>query len=68
MKINYDREEDILTVELDESAQIDHAEQTGSVILHLDPDDRPILLEILQASEFLASLIKASVRAEQVTV
>ena len=46
MKIKYDREEDILTIELDAAAPIDHAEQAGSLILHLDPDGRPVLLEV----------------------
>ncbi|MBM4423924.1 MAG: DUF2283 domain-containing protein [Chloroflexi bacterium] len=68
MKINYDREEDILTIELDASASIDHAGHVGSVILHLSPDDRPVLLEILRASEFLSGLVKASMRSETITV
>ncbi|MFZ5912463.1 MAG: DUF2283 domain-containing protein [Chloroflexota bacterium] len=68
MKINYNREEDILTIELDESAAIDHAEHTGSFIIHLSPEDQPVLLEILNASEFLAGMVKASIRAEPVTV
>ncbi len=68
MKISYDRQEDILMIELDASAAIDHAEHTGSVILHLSPEDRPVLLEILKASEFLSGLVKASMRSEPVTV
>lgn len=68
MKISYDRQEDILTIELDPSAAIDHAEHTGSVILHLSPEDRPVLLEIMRASEFLSGLVKASMRSEPVTV
>lgn len=68
MKINYDREDDILTIELDASAPIDHAEHIGSLILRLGPEDQPVLLEILSASEFLSSLVKASMRAEPVSV
>ncbi|HLF01403.1 MAG TPA: DUF2283 domain-containing protein [Anaerolineales bacterium] len=68
MKISYDREEDILTIELDATATIDHAEHVGSVILHLSPGDRPVLLEILRASDFLSGLVKASMRSEPVTV
>ena len=68
MKINYGREEDILTIELNASAAIDHAEHVGSMILHLSPDQRPVLLEILHASEFLSEMVKASMRAEPVTV
>lgn len=68
MKISYDRAEDILTIELDPSATIDHAEHTGAVIVHLSPDDRPVVLEIMQASEFVTGLVKASVLSEPVTV
>ncbi|MFZ5822067.1 MAG: DUF2283 domain-containing protein [Chloroflexota bacterium] len=68
MKINYNREEDILTIELDASAPIDHAEHNGSFIIHLSPEDQPVLLEILNASELLAGMVKASIRAEPVIV
>jgi uncharacterized protein YuzE len=68
MKISYDREEDALLIEIDPAASIDYAEEAGSVILHFDADQRPVLLEILQASEFLSDVVKASMRAEPVTV
>ena len=68
MKISYDREEDILLIELDASAGIDHAEHVATVILHLDSADRPVLLEILRASDFLSGLVKASMRPEPVMV
>ncbi len=68
MQISYDRQEDILTIELDNSATIDHAGDVGSLILHLGPDDRPVLLEILHATEFLSGLVRASMSAESVTV
>lgn len=68
MKASYDRDEDILTIELDPTAVIDHAEHVGTMILHLDPRDRPVLLEILRASDFLSGLVKASARAEPVTI
>jgi len=67
MKINYDREGDIPTLGLDSSITIDHSEHVGTMILHLSPDDRPVLLEILQASEFLSGLVNASMRPEPVT-
>ncbi|MBV6392717.1 MAG: hypothetical protein KPEEDBHJ_01942 [Anaerolineales bacterium] len=68
MKINYNREDDVMLIELDASASIDHAEHVGSLIVHFDPQDKPILLEILNASEFLSGLVKATMRAEPVTV
>jgi hypothetical protein len=50
MKIKHDREEAILLVEPDPSAIIDHAQQVDRLILHVSPEDRPVLLEILDAS------------------
>jgi hypothetical protein len=63
MRVRYNRKEDILTVELAE-ASIDHAEESGPLIAHFGEDDRLVLLEILEASDFLAKLTKAAVRAE----
>jgi uncharacterized protein YuzE len=68
MKISYDRDEDILMIELNPVAVIDYAEQTGPVIVHLDHEQHPVLLEILRASEFMSGTVKASMRAEPVTV
>lgn len=63
MKVEYDRQEDILTVELDPSTPIDHAEQLDTLILHVSSDNRPVLLEVLHASDFVSEVIKASMRA-----
>ena len=62
MKVEYDREEDILTIETSRTGKIDHAEQAGSFIAHFNREGQLVLLEILDASEFLASLIKVSLR------
>ena len=67
MKMKYDREEDILTLELREHAQIDHAEHAESIILHLSEADEPVLLEILHASDFLTQALKVSLQAENAT-
>lgn len=64
MKVSYDRDEDILTIETLKEGAVDHAEQVGPMIAHFTPDGRLVLLEILDASEFLASIIKATVRGE----
>jgi len=61
MKVRYDREVDILTMELSDK-KIDHAEEAGPMIIHLNDQGEPVLLEILDASEFLAQLIKASIK------
>ena len=58
MKIKYHRQEDILTLELSK-ALIDHAEEAGPIIAHFSADDELVLLEILEAKDFLAQLTKA---------
>ena len=44
---------------------MDHAEQVGPLIAHLTATGRLVLLEILDASEFLSQLIKTTLRAGQ---
>lgn len=65
MKINYDRAEDILTIETAEG-DIDYAEEMGPLIVHFTKDGKPVVLEILEASEFLARATKSSIKAESV--
>jgi uncharacterized protein YuzE len=59
MKISYDREVDVITREISDG-DIDHAEEAGPMIIHLTEDNRPVLIEILDASDFLASRTKIS--------
>jgi hypothetical protein len=65
MKLRYDKDEDILTIDQGSAGDtIDHAEEMGPVIAHLTADGRPVLLEILDASEFLSAAIRAITRSE----
>ena len=61
----YDREEDILMIEVIDKGVIDHAGHSGPFIAHLTADGRLVLLEILDASEFLSSLIKVTLCGEE---
>ena len=63
MRVRYNRKEDILILELSK-ASIDHAEEAGPIIAHFSTDDKLVLLEILEASDFLAELTKATMKAE----
>ena len=65
MRFSYDREEDILMIETAPEGTIDHAEQTGTMIAHFGQGGELLVLEILDASEFLASLIKAALRDQE---
>jgi hypothetical protein len=59
MRLIYNRKEDILTLELSEGP-IDHAEEVGLIMTHFSPYDRLVLPEILEASDFLSKLTKAT--------
>ncbi len=62
MKASYDRDADILTIEVS-SDSLDHAEEAGSIIIHVSPTGRPVPLEILDASEFLANATRLTMSA-----
>lgn len=64
MKINYNREKDIMLVEVSRK-QIDYAEEAGPIIVHFSKDRHPVLLEILDASDFLIAATKASIKPKQ---
>ena len=65
MNIRYDREEDVLMLELDPQGQIDHAEHIDSVIIHLTRSGSPVLLEILDATEFLTRVVRAAMTSKE---
>jgi len=61
MRIKYNREDDVLLIEiLDE--EIDYAEEAGNMIIHFSKDGKSVLIEILDASEFLTEIVKASMK------
>jgi len=59
VKVNYSSKEDILMYEVSDEP-IDHAEEMDSVIVHFAKSGKPVLLEILDASKFLAQTMKAT--------
>ena len=65
MRLSYDREEDVLMIEVIPEGVVDHAEQAGPIIAHFTATGSLVLLEILDASEFLSQVIKASLRCER---
>jgi uncharacterized protein YuzE len=63
MRIRYSRDEDILIIEFSDE-KIDYAEEMGPVIVHFTEDGKPVMLEILDASEFIAEISKIAMRAK----
>ena len=57
MKLKYNKEDDVLMIELNNNP-IDYAEQSGDLIVHFSPKREAVLLEILDASQFLKKTAK----------
>lgn len=68
MKVKYNREEDVLLIEVLSQGTIDHAEQVDSLIAHFTANGRLVLLEILDASRFLVLTLEAALRGGEETV
>jgi uncharacterized protein YuzE len=64
MKIRYSRNEDILIIELSDE-KIDYAEEMEPIIVHFTENGKPVMLEILDASEFIAEISKIAMRAKE---
>lgn len=62
MKISYDAETDIVICRI-ARGRIDHAEEKGPLIVHFDPKNRPLLLEIQGASKFASGLVRLTLEA-----
>lgn len=52
-KLTYEPEADVLTWEISSRA-IDHAKEIGNIVAHFSKNNNPVLVEILEASRFIA--------------
>ncbi|MFA6279056.1 MAG: DUF2283 domain-containing protein [Candidatus Paceibacterota bacterium] len=50
-KASYDADADVLTLAGVVRGRIDHAREMGNFIVHFTKDDRPLLIEVLEASK-----------------
>lgn len=64
MKVRYDREADILLIE-GSNEKIDYAEEMGPIIVHFTKDRKPVLLEILDASDFISSISRITMKSRK---
>ncbi len=55
--MNYDAESNILSWEIAQG-KIDHVKEFGNFLIHLSANNKPILIEILDASKFKGELNK----------
>ena len=50
-KVSYDHDADVLTVAGAMKGRIDHARELDNFVVHFTKDDRPLLIEVLEASK-----------------
>ncbi len=55
-RFRYDPEADVLTVIIRDDGVLDHAEETGDLILHVDKKGKPLFLEILNAKKIVPAM------------
>ena len=65
MKIRYNREVDILTIQVSDTPA-DHAEESDGVITHFSAAGKPVMLEIQGGREFLLGSITSMVSEKEV--
>ncbi|MDO8137784.1 MAG: DUF2283 domain-containing protein [Candidatus Brocadiales bacterium] len=66
-KIRYSKDADAILVELSDKP-IDYAEESGQIIIHFSKEGEPVLLEILDAREFLLNSLSSLVREKEVSL
>ena len=66
VKVSYNRESDVLLIQVSE-AKVDYAEEMGPIIVHFTKNGKPVLLEILDASEVISEVAKIGMKAKKPT-
>ena len=65
-KISYELEADVLMWEITDKP-IDYAKEIGDVVVHFTKNNMPVLIEILEASKFLAK-VKNLVKENKISI
>lgn len=66
-KIKYSKDTDTLLIELSDK-KIDHAEEEGQVIIHFSQNNVPVLIEIMDASQFITDAFSSVVKQKDVAL
>ncbi len=64
-KIKYSKDVDALLIEFSDRP-IDYAEEEGQFIIHFSKDGEPVLLEILDAKDFILDSLESVVKDKEV--
>ncbi len=65
-RIRYSKDVDALLIELSDKP-IDYAEE-GQIIIHFSKDGEPVLIEILDAKEFVLNTLSSVIKEKEVTI
>ena len=65
--IRYSKDVDALLIQLSDKP-IDYAEEEGQLIMHFSKDSEPVLIEILDAKEFLLSSFSSLIKEQEVAI
>ncbi len=57
MKYQYEKQDDVLTIWMSKEP-VDYAEKTGDMIVYFSKKDKPVFLEVLNASAFFLEAAK----------
>jgi uncharacterized protein YuzE len=63
-RIKYDEEADVLTIIVAEEGELSHAEELGDIVVHLDKEGKPLLIEVLRASGVIPLIVQALAKKE----
>jgi len=66
-KIRYSKDVDILLIELSEKP-IEYAEEEGQLIIHFSKEGEPVLIEILDAKDFIMNSLSSLLKEEEVII
>ena len=58
-KVSYDHDADVLTVIGAAKGRVDHARELGNFVVHFTRDDKPLLIEVLEASKVFGNSAKS---------
>lgn len=66
-KVSYDPDADVLALSGAVKGRIDHARELGNFVVHFTKDDRPLLIEILEASKVFGNSHRTSRKIKDFT-
>ena len=66
-KIKYSKDVDAFIIEISDKP-IDYAEEEGQIIVHFTKEGEPVLLEILNAKEFMMSSLSSLLEEKEVSI